>query len=330
MRASRASRFAVWAPNARRVSVVGDFNDWDGRRIRCACGTTAASGRCSCPGCGPGTLYKYEIARPRRRPAAAEGRPARRQAEHPPGTASIVAAPSRHVWQDGAWMAERWRAQRPRGADLDLRGASRLVAPRLRGRRPLSDLSRAGRAAGALRRRLGFTHIELLPVTEYPFDGSWGYQPIGLFAPTRRFGTPDEFRALRRALPPRRASASSLDWVPGHFPTDAHGLGRFDGTALYEHADPRQGFHRDWNTLIYNYGRREVANFLLVERAVLARELPHRRAARRCGRLDAVPRLQPQGGRVDPERYGGRENLEAIAFLRAHERAGVSATHRAR
>ena len=140
---------------------------------------------------------------------------------------------------------------------------------------------------------MGFTHIELMPVSEFPFDGSWGYQPVGLFAPTIRFGPPHEFRDLIDAAH-RAGLGVLLDWVPGHFPSDDHGLGWFDGTALYEHSDPREGFHKDWNTLIYNYGRTEVANFLAGQRALLARRISHRRAAGGCGRLDVVPRLFPQ------------------------------------
>ena len=144
---------------------------------------------------------------------------------------------------------------------------------------------------------LGFTHVEFLPVSEHPFDGSWGYQPTGLYAPTSRFGTPEDFAALVDACH-REGLAVMLDWVPGHFPDDPHGLGHFDGTALYEHANPLQGRHLDWGTLIYNYGRTEVVNFLLVERAVLAGSLRDRRPARRCGRLDALSRLQPAGRRT--------------------------------
>ena len=170
---------------------------------------------------------------------------------------------------------------------------------------------RRGRAAGsptanwpkqlpAYAADMGFTHVELMPVSEHPFDGSWGYQPTGLFAPTSRFGSPEDFVALIDACH-RKGLGVLLDWVPGHFPDDPHGLGKFDGTALYEHADPLQGRHLDWGTLIYNYGRVEVTNFLHRQRAVLAGALRHRRAARRCGRLDALSRLQPAGRRLGAE-----------------------------
>ncbi len=168
---------------------------------------------------------------------------------------------------------------------------------------------------------MGFTHLEFLPVSEHPFTGSWGYQPIGLFAPTARFGDPDGFRRLVARLPRCGAAASSSTGCRRTFPTDPHGLARFDGTRLYEHEDPRLGFHQDWNTLIYNFGRREVANFLQVERGVLARAIRRRRAARRCRRLDALPRLfarsRANGSRTA---IGGRENLEAIDFLRTTNR----------
>ena len=162
---------------------------------------------------------------------------------------------------------------------------------------------------------MGFTHVEFLPVMEHPFYGFWGYQTTGYFAPTSRYGTPQDFMYLVDYLD-QRGIAVILDWVPSHFPSDAHGLAYFDGTHLYEHADSRQGFHPDWKTHIFNYGRTEVRSFY-VERHVLARQIPYRRATRRCGRLHALSRLLPQGRRVDSQQFGGRENLEAIDFLRA-------------
>ena len=180
-------------------------------------------------------------------------------------------------------------------------------------------------------RDMGFTHVELLPVTEHPFDGSWGYQPIGLFAPTSRFGTPEDFARLRRHGRTQAGIGVILDWVPAHFPTDAHGLARFDGTALYEHDDPRQGFHRDWNTLIYNFGRSEVAQLPHRQRALLARAASTSTACAsmpspRCS--ISTTRASPASG--SPTVYGGRENLEAIAFLREMNDAASSAITPAR
>ncbi|HYN64669.1 MAG TPA: 1,4-alpha-glucan branching enzyme, partial [Candidatus Limnocylindrales bacterium] len=299
--------FAVWAPNARRVSVVGDFNNWDGRRhmmrLRRECGVWEIFA----PQLAPGDKYEYEI-------LSADGQVLRKADPFAlssmlrPDTASIVqplpalvaappdraAANERHapisVYEVhlGSWRRKNgheWLTYR----DL----ADQLVSY-------ASDM--------------GFTHIELLPVTEHPFDGSWGYQPIGLYAPTSRFGTPADFRALVEA-----AHAAGLgvilDWVPAHFPTDAHGLGRFDGTALYEYADPREGFHNDWNTLIFNWSRTEVRNYL-VGNALYWLE--------RYGidglRVDAVASMlyrdySREPGQWVPNAQGGRENLEAIEFL---------------
>ena len=169
---------------------------------------------------------------------------------------------------------------------------------------------------------MGFTHIELLPISEHPFDGSWGYQPTGLFAPTSRFGSPADFTALIDACH-RAGLGVLLDWVPGHFPDDPHGLAQFDGTALYEHANPQQGRHLDWGTLIYNYGRVEVDEFPDRQRAVLARALRHRRAARRCGRLHALSRLQPAGRRLDPEPLRRPREHRGHRVSAPHQHAGV-------
>lgn len=307
--------FAVWAPNARRVSVVGDFNAWDGRRMPMRRRDPGGFWEIFVPGLGPGHCYKYEIVGYDGQLLPLKADPYAAESEHPPATASIVAAPSRHEWQDHAWMKGRaprnereapisiyevhlgsWRRNLGEGGRyLSYRELAEQLVPYVAG--------------------LGFTHIELLPVTEHPFDGSWGYQPIALFAPSSRYGSPDDFRAFVDACH-QAGLCVWLDWVPGHFPTDAHGLGRFDGTALYEHADPRQGFQRDWNTLVFNFGRREVANFLLSSALFWLREY-HIDGLR----VDAVASMlyldySRNAGEWIPNAYGGRENLEAIAFLR--------------
>ena len=306
--------FAVWAPNAQRVSLVGDFNAWDGRRMPMRKRHAGGFWEIFVPGLRAGHLYKYELLGAHGELLPLKADPHAERAERPPGTASIVAQLSRHVWQDGSWMGTRaqhndreapiaiyevhlgsWRRSGEHGHYLSYRELAEQLVPYI------ADL--------------GFTHIEVMPLTEYPFDGSWGYQPISLFAPTSRHGGPDDCRAFIDACH-RAGLGLWLDWVPGHFPTDAHGLGRFDGTALYEHADPRQGLHRDWNTLIYNYGRREVANFLLSSALYWMREY-HIDGLR----VDAVASMlyldySRNTGEWIPNVFGGRENLDAIAFLR--------------
>jgi 1,4-alpha-glucan branching enzyme len=307
--------FALWAPNARRVSLVGDFNGWDGRRMPMRRRHAGGFWEIFVPGLRPGHLYKYELLGSDDVLLPLKADPHAEEAERPPGTASVVAAPSRHTWQDAAWMAERGRRN-------DREAAISIYEVHLgswrrgdgEGGRYLSYCE-LGEQLVPYVADLGFTHIEVLPVTEYPFDGSWGYQPISLFAPTSRFGTPDDFRAFVDACH-HAGIGVLLDWVPGHFPTDPHGLGQFDGTALYEHADPRQGRHRDWDTLIYNYGRREVANFLLAS-ALYWLDEHHIDGLR----VDAVASMlyldySRKAGEWIPNAYGGRENLDAIAFLR--------------
>jgi 1,4-alpha-glucan branching enzyme len=307
--------FAVWAPNARRVSVVGAFNAWDGRRMPMRKRHAGGFWEIFVPSLRPGQLYKYELLGPDGELLPLKADPHAEQAERPPGTASVVAPPPRHLWQDGAWMGERWR-HNDRAApiaiyEVHLGSWRRNLA---REGRYLSYRELADQLVPYVA-DLGFTHIEVMPVTEFPFDGSWGYQPISLFAPTSRFGSPDDFRAFVDACH-RAGLGLWLDWVPGHFPSDAHGLGRFDGTALYEHADPRQGLHRDWNTLIYNYGRREVANFLLSSALYWMGEF-HIDGLR----VDAVASMlyldySRNQGEWIPNPFGGRENLDAINFLR--------------
>jgi 1,4-alpha-glucan branching enzyme len=307
--------FAIWAPNARRASVVGDFNDWDGRRMPMRRRAEIGVWELFVPGLEAGHLYKYEMLAPDGVVLPLKADPYAEASEPPPGTASVVAAPIGHVWQDAAWLAERAR-NNDRSAPISVYEVH-LGAWRRR-------LDQAGRYLSYRELAtelvpyvsdLGFSHIEIMPVTEYPFDGSWGYQPVSLFAPTSRYGGPDDFRAFVDACH-GAGLGLWLDWVPGHFPTDPHGLGRFDGTALYEHADPRQGFHRDWNTLIYNYGRREVWNFLLSSAVYWLREF-HVDGLR----VDAVASMlyldySRSPGEWVPNAFGGRENLDAIQFLR--------------
>ncbi|GAB4382069.1 1,4-alpha-glucan branching protein GlgB [Albidovulum sp.] len=311
--------FAVWAPAASRVSVVGPFNLWDGRRhVMRARGTTGVW-EIFLPGLGEGTIYKYEIRDREGRILPLKADPMGFGAEHPPATASVVRDLGGFDWSDGDWMSartERNRHDRPISIyEVHLGSWRRKVEE---GNRPLSYVEFASELVDYAR-DMGFTHIELMPVSEFPFDGSWGYQPIGLFAPTIRYGTPNELRQFVNACH-RAGLGVLLDWVPGHFPTDAHGLARFDGTALYEHADPREGFHQDWNTLIYNYGRREVQNFL-VANALYWIEEYHIDGLR----VDAVASMlyrdySRKEGEWVPNIHGGRENLEAIAFLQRTNR----------
>ena len=307
--------FAVWAPSASRVSVVGAFNIWDGRRH--AMRPRGASGvwEIFVPGIGAGEFYKYEIRDQSGATLPLKADPMGFGSEHPPATASVVRDLGGYGWGDADWMtgrAERNRHDRPVSIyEVHLGSWRRKIED---GDRPLSYLEHATELVDYAR-EMNFTHIELMPISEHPFDGSWGYQPIGLYAPTIRYGTPDEFRHFVDACH-QAGLGVLLDWVPGHFPTDAHGLGKFDGTALYEHADPKEGFHQDWNTLIYNYGRREVQNFLVANALYWIREF-HIDGLR----VDAVASMiyrdySRKDGEWVPNEYGGRENLEAIAFLK--------------
>ena len=307
--------FAVWAPNASRVSVVGDFNHWDGRvhvmRLRVEVGIWELF----VPHVGPGSLYKYEILGPDGNLLPLKADPVAFQAELRPGTASIVHGLPHHTWQDAHWMASRHEAN-DRHAPMSIYECQLDSWARIpeEDNRRLTYLELADRLVSYVK-EMGYTHIELLPITEYPFDASWGYQPTGMYAVTSRYGSPEAFAQLvDRAH--QEGIGIILDWVPGHFPSDAHGLAYFDGTHLYEHADPRLGFHPDWNTCIYNYGRTEVANFLLGS-ALFWMECFHIDGLR----VDAVASMlyldySRKAGEWIPNRFGGRENLEAIAFLR--------------
>jgi 1,4-alpha-glucan branching enzyme len=303
--------FAVWAPNAERVSVVGDFNIWDGRRHPMRRRGATGVWEIFIPGLGEGAAYKYEIRGPGGALLPLKADPVGFGSEHPPANASVVRQIA-GTFGDGDWMAGR-AARQGIDAPISVYEVHLGSWRRAPGDRMLSYLELADQLTGYAA-DMGFTHIELLPVSEFPFDGSWGYQPVGLFAPTIRHGTPPEFRAFVDAAH-RRGLGVILDWVPGHFPTDAHGLGRFDGTALYEHADPREGFHQDWNTLIYNYGRTEVQNYL-VSNALYWLEEYHIDGLR----VDAVASMlyrdySRREGEWVPNRDGGRENYEAIAML---------------
>jgi len=306
------TRFAVWAPNASRVSVVGDFNAWDGRRHVMRLHPANGIWEIFLPGVGSGALYKYEITGADGKLLPLKADPYGTLHEPPPGNSSIVFE-SQYAWRDGAWIGDRqgtpplaqptsiyevhlgsWR-RKDDGSYLSYRDFADELVPYV------VDM--------------GFTHIELLPITEHPFDGSWGYQPIGMFAPTQRFGTPDDFRYFVDACH-EQGIGVIMDWVPAHFPNDEHGLRRFDGTALYEHADPRKGEHADWGTLIFNYGRREVINYLVGNALYWIDEF-HIDALR----VDAVASMlyldySREDGEWLPNEHGGNENLEAVDFLR--------------
>jgi 1,4-alpha-glucan branching enzyme len=306
-------RFAVWAPNASRVSVVGDFNTWDGRRHPMRLRRESGLWEIFIPRLGPGALYKYELLDAAGRLLPLKADPLALETEMPPETASRVAHPLPHAWEDAGWMQSRGSRHN---------AASPITIYEMHAASWWRDAEGRSPSWDALADRLlpyvadlGFTHIEFMPVAEHPFGGSWGYQPLGLFAPTARLGSPNGFsRFIDRAH--QAGIGIIVDWVPAHFPTDAHGLYRFDGTALYEHGDPREGFHKDWNTAIYNFGRHEVRGFLIAS-ATHWMEKFHVDALR----VDAVASMlyrdySRDAGQWIPNRYGGRENLEAVDFLR--------------
>ncbi|ETX29303.1 1,4-alpha-glucan branching protein GlgB [Roseivivax isoporae] len=304
--------FAVWAPNARRVSVVGPFNAWDGRRHAMRRRGAGGVWEIFLPGLGRGALYKYEIVGAHGQLLPLKADPMGARAEVPPGTASVVHGRVWHEWRDDGWIAAR-ADDRPAERPVSIYEVHAGSWRRGDGDTLLS-YDEMAEALVAYATEMNFTHVQFLPLSEHPFTGSWGYQPIGLFAPTARFGDPEGFARLVDRLHGAGIGVI-VDWVPAHFPSDAHGLARFDGTALYEHEDPRQGFHRDWNTLIYNFGRREVANVLRASATCWLKEF-HVDALR----VDAVASMlyldysRDEGDWV-PNRYGGRENLDAIDFL---------------
>jgi 1,4-alpha-glucan branching enzyme len=303
--------FSVWAPNARRVAVVGDFNAWDSRRHPMRLRYPAGIWEIFVPRVAPGARYKFDIIGAGGIPQPQKADPLAKQSEPPPATASVVASPPDWQWHDAEWMKERARRQ---ATDAPISIYEVHLASWMRPGKTLQWDEAADRLIPYLA-DMGFTHLELLPITEHPFGGSWGYQPLGLFSPTGRYGTPDGFMRFVDRLH-GAGIGLILDWVPAHFPTDPHGLARFDGTALYEHLDVREGFHRDWNTFIYNFGRREVQGFLIAS-ALHWLEHFHVDGLR----VDAVASMlyrdySRAAGEWIPNIYGGREHLEAIDFLR--------------
>jgi 1,4-alpha-glucan branching enzyme len=306
--------FAVWAPNAKRVSVVGDFNSWDGRVFPMRSRGATGVWEIFLPGLGEGTLYKFEIFSRVGDYLGLKSDPYGFASEMRPNTASVVCDIGRYAWSDSAWLAERasrdwlhspmsiyevhagsWRRHSEDGRWYSYRELAGELIPYVK--------------------QMGYTHIELMPVMEHPFDASWGYQTVGYFAVTSRFGSPADFMYFVDRCHQENIGVI-LDWTPAHFPRDAHGLAFFDGTHLYEHADPRMGEHPDWGTLVFNYGRNEVQNFLL-SNALFWIDRYHIDGLR----VDAVASMlyldySRQPGQWIPNKFGGRENLEAIAFIR--------------
>ena len=309
------THFAVWAPNAGRVSVIGEFNGWkEGAHPLQPAGSSGIWGG-FVPGVGSGTLYKYAITSRNSGYRVDKADPYGFAAEIRPRTASKVWELSGYEWGDDDWRTHRGPRQALNApmSIYEVHLGSWRRSPE-DGNRWLTYRELAAQLADYAH-DMGFTHVELLPVTEHPFDGSWGYQTVGYFAPTSRFGSPHDFMYLIDTLH-RRGIGVILDWVPAHFPRDEHGLAYFDGTHLYEHADPRQGLHPDWDTFVFNYGRREVINFL-ISNALFWLDKYHIDGLR----VDAVASMlyldySRKEGEWTPNRYGGRENIEAVGFLR--------------
>ena len=306
-------RFVVWAPNARRVSVVGSFNSWDGRRHPMRLHPGAGVWELFIPGLAAGEVYKYEIlGQQGLLPLKAD--PVALRTEHPPATGSVVSGALDFHWSDQDWLAQRAERQSPQAplSIYEVHAGSWRHADD--SGEPLSWTQLAEQLIPYVV-DMGFTHVELLPIMEHPFGGSWGYQPLSQFAPTARYGTPEDFAGFVNACH-QAGIGVILDWVPAHFPGDAHGLGGFDGTALYEYAHPFEGWHPDWDTHIFNLGRTEVHGFMLASALHWLREY-HVDGLR----VDAVASMlyrdySRKSGEWIPNRHGGRENLEAIDFLR--------------
>lgn len=323
--------FVLWAPDAQRVSLVGDFNRWDGRVHCMRKHPDAGLWEIFIPQFDANVIYKYEIVASNGQVLPLKADPYAFAMEHPPQTASVAAPPSDYQWQDKLWLEKRealadhyhgpvsiyevhlgsWRRHLPEqnNDNLSQNAQQTSVDSQFLNYRELAE------QLIPYVIDMGFTHIQLMPVSEYPFDGSWGYQPIGLFAPTSRFGKPDDLKYFIDACH-QQGLGVLIDWVPGHFPTDEHGTGRFDGACLYEHEDARQGFHPDWKTLIYNYGRKEVQSYL-ISNAMYWLEQFHVDGLR----VDAVSSMlhldySREQGQWIPNIHGGRENLEAVELLK--------------
>lgn len=308
-------QFGVWAPNAMRVSVVGDFNQWDGRMTPMRNRGPSGVWELFMPGLAEGTVYKYEIRPMSGGPPLLKSDPYAFRSELRPNTGSIVARLDHHIWNDAGWIDWRgrndWLASPISIYEIHLGSWRRMQEDNSRW---LTYSELADQLIPYLQ-RLGYTHVELMPVMEHPFDASWGYQTVGYFAATSRFGSPDDFMTFVDRFH-QAGIGVILDWTPAHFPSDGHGLGEFDGTHLYEHADPRQGRHPDWGTLVFNYGRNEVQNFL-ISNALFWIDKYHIDGLR----VDAVASMlyldySRREGEWIPNEFGGRENLAAIAFLK--------------
>jgi 1,4-alpha-glucan branching enzyme len=311
----RGVNFAVWAPSAQRVSVTGDFNHWDGRIHPMRARGSSGVWELYVPELGEGAVYKYEIIGPNGNMVPLKADPYAFRAEVRPQTGSIVADLDAYKWQDTLWMSARaqtnWFEKPISIYEVHLGGWRRIPDENNR----WLTYRELGDQLIPYVKDLGYTHIELLPIMEHPFDGSWGYQTIGYFAATSRHGSPAEFMEFIDRCH-HAGIGVLLDWTPAHFPRDAHGLAQFDGTHLYEHADPRQGSHPDWGTLVYNYGRNEVQNYL-ISNALFWLDKYHIDGLR----VDAVASMlyldySRKPGEWIPNQFGGRENLYAIAFLK--------------
>ncbi len=311
-------RFAVWAPNARRVSVVGSFNNWDGRRHPMRLRQGSGVWEIFVPAAAAGDVYKYELLDADGILLPLKADPVAQATERPPATGSVVADPTEPTWSDSSWLSSR-AARQHVDAPISVYEVHAMSWLPHSERADFTWEDLANKLVPYVQ-QMGFTHLELMPIMEHPFGGSWGYQPLAQFAPTARLGEPAGFaRFVDRCH--EAGIGVILDWVPAHFPTDAHGLARFDGTPLYEHADPREGFHNDWNTFIYNHGRNEVRAFLIGS-ALYWIEHFHVDGIR----VDAVASMlyrdySRAAGEWVPNCYGGRENLEVIEFFHELSRA---------